>query len=92
MPTKEEQEAKMFFISETEERIPFFPGDFGMEIVQTDEEYSQNNLNFGKMSGEFSCEISMTELEFIYLLYANKMQNNNWRKMHGIPKRRSYKK
>lgn len=55
----------------------------------TIEEY----LNFGEMSGEFSCEISMTELEFAYLLYADKLRKNNWRKMHGIPmKRRNHGK
>ena len=84
MPTEEKQEVTMFFVSETGERIPVFLGDLDMEMVQPD-------LNFGITSGEFSCEIPMTELEFVYLIYADKLRKNNWRKMHGIPMKRRVK-
>lgn len=85
MGTEELKEVEMFFVPESGER--FFQGDLGMEMIQPDEEH----FNFGEISGEFSCELSMTELEFVYLLYVDKLQKNNWRKMHGIPMKRRKK-
>ena len=90
MPTKE---GIILYKSKTGELKEVLIGELCMELCDP-EDFKNSDLQslFIRSSAELTCELAISKMTYAHLFYADKMQKNNWRKMHGIPKRRSYKK
>lgn len=66
-----------------------FPETNGEILIHGDsDEYLENAFS----SGSFTCEINIENLKHIFgtlgKLLGKVTQNNNWRKLHGLPMRR----
>ena len=94
MPTKEFDRGKLFFGNE---EIGFFPLGEQAEIELDENCKTLEGISFLNIGGqyEFTAEIQpperMTVRDLNLVLFgfdAEKLKQNNWRKMHGIPMRR----
>lgn len=67
--------------------IPEFPGDLIAYALQTFE--AQNNsIIFAGKSLEFETEFKLTKENALLFAFPERINQNNFRKMHGIPKSR----
>lgn len=86
----EKDELKRFFIGEKEidiSGIPEFPGDLIAYALQTFE--TQNNsVIFAVKTLEFETEFKLTKENALIFAFPNRINQNNFRKIHGIPKKR----
>ena len=83
-------ELKCLFIGDEEisiSGIPEFPGDLIAYALQTFD--TQNNsVIFAGKSLEFETEFKLTKENALLFAFPERINQNNFRKMHGIPKRR----
>lgn len=91
----EKDRLKHFFIGDKEveiSNIPEFPGDLIDYALQSFEKQCDSVVLAGK-TFEFETEFKMPKEVLYSLLAPNRINQNNYRKMHGIPKiRRTAKK
>lgn len=86
----EKDELKRFFMGEKEidtSGIPEFPGDLIAYALQTFET-QDNSVIFAGKSLEFETEFKLTKENALLFAFPDRIKQNNFRKMHGIPKRR----
>lgn len=86
----EKDELKRFFMGEKEidtSGIPEFPGDLIVYALQTFAA-QDNSVIFAGKSLEFETEFKLTEENALLYAFPDRIKQNNFRKMHGIPKRR----
>lgn len=86
----EKDELKRFFIGEKEidiSGIPEFPGDLIAYALHTFEA-QDNYVIFAGKSLEFETEFKLTKENALLFAFPNRINQNNFRKMHGIPKKR----
>lgn len=83
-------ELKRLFIGNGETAIsgiPEFPGDLIAYALQTFE--TQNNsVIFAVKTLEFETEFKLTKENALLFAFPNRINQNNFRKIHGIPKKR----
>ena len=83
-------ELKCLFIGDGETAIsgiPEFPGDLIAYALQTFET-QDNSVIFAGKSLEFETEFKLTKENALLFAFPERINQNNFRKMHGIPKRR----
>ena len=86
----EKDEVRRLFIGDEEisiSGIPEFPGDLIAYALQTFEA-QDNSVIFAGKSLEFETEFKLTKENALLFAFPNRINQNNFRKMHGIPKRR----
>ncbi len=86
----EKDELKRFFMGEKEidtSGIPELPGDLIAYALQTFET-QDNSVIFAGKSLEFETEFKLTKENTLLFAFPDRIKQNNFRKMHGIPKRR----
>lgn len=86
----EKEELRRLFIGDEEisiSGIPEFPGDLIAYALWTFET-QDNSVIFAGKSLEFETEFKLTEENALLFAFPERTNQNNFRKMHGIPKRR----
>lgn len=86
----EKDELRRLFIGDGEtviSGIPEFPGDLIAYALQTFET-QDNSVIFAGKSLEFETEFKLTKENALLFAFPNRINQNNFRKMHGIPKKR----
>ena len=86
----EKAELKRFFMGEKEidtSGIPELPGDLIAYALHTFET-QDNSVIFAGKSLEFEIEFKLTKENALLFAFPDRIKQNNFRKMHGIPKRR----
>lgn len=86
----EKDELRRLFIGDGEtviSGIPEFPGDLIAYALQTFETQENSVILAGK-SLEFETEFKLTKENALLFAFPNRINQNNFRKMHGIPKKR----
>ncbi len=86
----EKDELRRLFIGDGETAIsgiPEFPGDLIAYALQTFETQNNSVIFVGK-SLEFETEFKLTKENALLFAFPERINQNNFRKMHGIPKRR----
>lgn len=86
----EKDELRRLFIGDEEisiSGIPEFPGDLIAYALQTFEA-QYNSVIFAGKSLEFETEFKLTKENALLFAFPNRINQNNFRKMHGIPKKR----
>lgn len=86
----EKDELRRLFIGDEEisiSGIPEFPGDLIAYALQTFET-QDNSVIFAGKSLEFETEFKLTKENALLFAFPDRIKQNNFRKMHGIPKRR----
>ena len=86
----EKDELRHLFIGDGEKAIsgiPEFPGDLIAYALQTFET-QDNSVIFAGKSLEFETEFKLTKENALLFAFSERINQNNFRKMHGIPKRR----
>lgn len=86
----EKDELRRLFIGDWEtviSGIPEFPGDLIAYALQTFETQDNSVILAGK-SLEFETEFKLTKENAFLFAFSKRIKQNNFRKMHGIPKSR----
>lgn len=86
----EKDELRRLFIGDEEisiSGIPEFPGDLIVYALQTFAA-QDNSVIFAGKSLEFETEFKLTKENALLFAFPDRIKQNNFRKMHGIPKRR----
>lgn len=86
----EKDELRRLFIENEETTIsgiPEFPGDLIAYALQTFET-QDNSVIFAGKSLEFETEFKLTKENALLFAFPNRISQNNFRKIHGISKRR----
>lgn len=86
----EKDELRRLFIGDGETAIsgiPEFPGDLIAYALQTFET-QDNSVIFAVKSLEFETEFKLTKENALLFAFPERINQNNFRKMHGIPKSR----
>lgn len=86
----EKDELRLLFIGDGETAIsgiPEFPGDLIAYALQTFET-KDNSVIFARKSLEFETEFKLTKENALLFAFPERINQNNFRKMHDIPKSR----
>ena len=86
----EKDELRRLFIGDGETAIsgiPEFPGELIAYALQTFETQDNSVILAGK-SLEFETEFKLTKENVLLFAFPNRINQNNFRKMHNIPKSR----